>query len=164
MPSAPTSTTCSASWVTNAKLATVVDERLRGPPDSPLKQLFFERERAYDLPAADERIVTRLLTEATEPELAADVEAGFPPLCLDHRHVQYAAGVEDVVTTFLTDREDRFTRTLRPADAQARIDERLDTGVEVDRAVWRDLFDASSEVLVPEFEGSKEGAGFALDG
>ena len=56
-----------------------------------------------------------------------------------------------------------LTRTFRPAEIRDRVETALDDGVAVEESVWRDVFDRSSEVLAPEFEGSYRGAGFNIN-
>jgi len=129
--------------------------------DNPLTQAFFTGGADTAFGTAGERLLNRLLHRAVEPGATDGVEPGFILVCLDPDHPRHTGGLRRVVDQFV--RDERFTRTFSPTEIQARVETLLQDGVTVDEAVWRDVFDRSSEVLAPEFEGSYRGAGFNIN-
>lgn len=143
--------------------ATVVEALDAGPTDhidGLLTHAFFDGEGAERSPTAEGRLLTRLLEDATTPagERGA-VPSGFVTICLDPTHPSQPRCVERSFEGAL----DRMSTVFRPDATRQRADRLLHEGVEVDEAVWRDVFEYSSRVLAPEFEGSYRGAGFEIN-
>lgn len=132
---------------------------------SPLTQVFFDGSEDVAESTADTQLLARLLRRATAPTEGrrADVDPGFITLCVEPTHPQYSAGVRSVFDRFLENHETAFTTVFHPQHVQDRTETLLQDGIEIDREVWRDIFECSSEILAPPFEGSHRGAGFSLD-
>lgn len=145
------------------KLVGVIDEGLHARHDSPLAQAVFDTPAADAYRVAEHRMLNRLIDGAVRPAVAGhpDPDPGFIIACLQPRYPSYA-GLEQVVDTMLAD-TDRFDTVFEPEQIQNRTDRLLHNGVEVEDAVWRDVFELSSEVLAPAFEGSHSGAGFDIN-
>jgi hypothetical protein len=145
-----------------ARLLAAVDAGL-DHGDGPLTQAVFTRTGDHRHPTADERLVGRLLERSTEPAASRPDETGFVTLCIDPGHPRYPDRLEVLVERFVDESASRFTSVYRPAAVQERAETLLREGVEVDREVWRDVFDCSSGILAPPFEGSHQGAGFDIN-
>jgi LDH2 family malate/lactate/ureidoglycolate dehydrogenase len=129
-------------------------------PDGLLTHAVFDDEGDTRAETADERLVTRLLDDATTPaDGRSDVPAGFVTVCLDPTHPAQPRRVERL----FRERVDAATTVFDPERIGERADRLLRDGIEIDEAVWRDLFEYSSGVLAPEFEGSYRGAGFEIN-
>ena len=111
-------------------------------------------------PTAAERLVNRLLDDAAAPvEGRPDVPAGFVTVCFDPTHPAQPRRTERAFREGI----DASTDVFRPEQVDTRADRLLREGVDVERAVWDDIFEYSSDVLAPEFEGSYRGAGFEIN-
>ena len=140
----------------------VVDAGLDHRRHNPLAQAFFDGEAGEEAYAtADARLADRLLCRSVEPAGRAADEPGFVVLCLDPSHPFHSSEIWQVAERFVTG-DDRL-EVYRPEALQERVGELVENGVEVDRAVWRDVFEFSKGVLAPPFEGSEQGAGFGLN-
>ena len=129
--------------------------------DNPLTQISFTGESDTEYGTADERMLHRLLCRSIEP--GGDVGAGFAIVCLDADHPRHAGGLRRVFDQFVETRATAFTRRFPPAEIRERAERLSQEGVAVAEDIWRDVFDRSSEVLAPEFEGSYRGAGFDIN-
>jgi LDH2 family malate/lactate/ureidoglycolate dehydrogenase len=129
--------------------------------DNPLTQAFFIGDADTAFGTAGERMLNRLLHRAVESGGTDGVGPGFILVCLNPDHPRHTGGLRRVVDQFV--RDERFTRTFPPTEIRARVETLLQEGVTVEDAVWRGIFDRSSEVLAPEFEGSYRGAGFNIN-
>lgn len=156
------------------RLLEVLRAGCHGRRDTPLTQAFFADAGTTggEYPVADQRLLARLLRRATEPAGGAEGEGegepGFVTVCFDPRHPLRADGLARVVERFvdggrLDERAGAETTVFRPADVQARAERLLREGVDVEEAVWRDVFEFSSGILAPPFEGSHRGAGFDIN-
>jgi len=148
----------------HAALSAVVRAGAHSRRDNPLTQAFFTAGPDTEYGAAGERLLDRLLRRSVTPAGPdTDVPSGFALVCLDPDHARHSGDLRRVVDRFVDDRGDRLTRTFRPGEIRERAGDALSEGVAVEEAVWRDLFERSSEVLAPEFEGSYRGAGFNIN-
>lgn len=152
--------------VSYRKFVDVVQSGLNRYDENPLTQAFFERptdHRQYS--AADERMLERLLEQGMEPveTSSPDVDPGYALVCLDPRHPRTSERLQQVAERYYEANADDFTETFPPEQIEQRSKRLLNDGVEVDRDVWRDIFEFSSEILAPQFEGSEKGAGFGLN-
>jgi LDH2 family malate/lactate/ureidoglycolate dehydrogenase len=148
----------------HAELSAVISWGAYDRRDNPLTQAFFTGAPETEYGTAGERLLDRLLQQSTAPSGGeADVDPGFTVLCLDPDHSRHSGDLRRVVDRFVDERAAALTRTFRPAEISDRAGAALENGVVVEEAVWRDIFDRSSEVLAPEFEGSYRGAGFNIN-
>jgi hypothetical protein len=111
----------------------------------------------------DAQLLHRLARRSTEPVPDAEVRSGFVVACVDPHHPRYSADVMRVVDRTIRDDEGRFERRFRPEATQEQVTRLIHEGVEVERELWRDIFEFSNGVLAPPFEGSEKGAGFDLN-
>jgi|AntRauTorcE11898_2_1112593.scaffolds.fasta_scaffold00414_9 LDH2 family malate/lactate/ureidoglycolate dehydrogenase len=151
--------------VSYERLLDVIDTGVHGRRQTPLTQAMFvnpaEDERHS---TADARLLDRLIRQATEPTGDGRVDQpGLFVVCIDPSHPAQSGEVGNVVEGFVRDREAAFTEVFDPDTITDRIDTLLHNGVEVEREVWRDIFEFSNGILAPPFEGSEEGAGFGLN-
>lgn len=146
----------------HAALSAVIREGVYDRRDNPLTQAFFTADRETEYGTAGERLLNRLLRRSVVPS-GSDVESGFTLVCLDPDHSRHSGDLRRVVDRFVDDRQEQLTRTFRPAEIRDRAGTALREGVAVEESIWRDIFDRSSEVLAPEFEGSYRGAGFNIN-
>ncbi|MFB6184500.1 MAG: Ldh family oxidoreductase [Haloarculaceae archaeon] len=146
-------------------LLDVFDAGLHRRRDDPLAQAVFRRDEADQYPTAQKRLLNRLLQRATEPDEdpRIDVPPGFVTLCVDPTTPPYADGVRQLVERFVDDHEEAFTHVYRPREIHDHAETLLHEGVDVEEDRWRDVFEYSSRVLAPEFEGSYRGAGFNIN-
>lgn len=151
--------------VSYAKVVDVISAGLCKQPNEPLLQAIFKRDERHKQPTADERLVQRLLEQSIEPAARSvpGDDGGFVTLGIDPRHPHHPVSAQHIVERFLDENEDAFTYVFDPDEIHERVGTLLEEGVPVDEGVWRDVFDESSEVLAPEFEGSLEGAGFDIN-
>lgn len=147
----------------HAAVRDVIRAGAYGRRDNPLTQAFFTGESGTAYGTAGSRLVDRLLGRSVESDPSgADLDPGYVLVCVDPDHPRHSGGLRPVVDRFVADASGA-TRVFRPAEIHGRVDQVLENGVEVPEAVWRDVFDRSSEVLAPEFEGSYRGAGFDIN-
>ena len=148
----------------HAALSAVVRSEALDRRDNPLTQASFTGESETEYGTAGERMLNRLLDRSVAP---SDGDSGVQPefilVCIDPDHPRHSGDLRRVVDRFVTDYEADLTRTFRPAEISDRAGTALNEGIEVDEAVWQEVFDRSSEVLAPEFEGSYRGAGFNIN-
>lgn len=148
----------------HAALSAVIRAGVYGRRDNPLTQASFTGESGTEYGTAGERMLNRLLDRSVAPtDGDSDVQPGFVLVCVDPDHPRHSGDLRRVVDRFVDAREAEFTRTFPPAEIRDRAGTALREGVEVEEAVWRDVFERSSEVLAPEFEGSYRGAGFNIN-
>jgi hypothetical protein len=144
----------------HASVLAAADADLDDHPDGLLTHAVFDEEVDTRGETADGRLVTRLLDDATTPaDGRPDVPAGFVTICLDPTHPAQPRCVERPFREGV----DAATTVFDPERVGERADRLLRDGVDVDEAVWQDLFEYSSDVLAPEFEGSYRGAGFEIN-
>lgn len=151
--------------VSYERILDVIDAGLYGRRQAPLTQALFvdpvEDERHS---TADARLLDRLVQQSTEPADSARVEQpGLVVVCIDPSHPAQSDEVGNVVEEFVSGREAAFTEIFDPDTVTDRIGTLLQGGVEVEREVWRDIFEFSKGILAPPFEGSEEGAGISLN-
>jgi LDH2 family malate/lactate/ureidoglycolate dehydrogenase len=144
--------------------ATILDAIDDGPTDHSIDLLthaLFDGDGGDDAAAtADGRLVNRLLDDATTPvEGRPDVPAGFVTICFDPTHPTQPRRAERA----FREGTDASTDVFRPEQIGTRADRLLREGVDIERSVWEDIFEYSSDVLAPEFEGSYRGAGFEIN-
>lgn len=150
--------------------ADLTDFLSRGHDDAgtgPLVRALCKAPAEDHLPA-EQDLLERLLAGAIEPHEPQDRSdggdpVGFVTVCVDPTHPRYTGGCRGVVEAVLADPPREFTRRFDPDDVRDRIETLLENGIDVERSVWRDVFDYSSGVLAPEFEGSYQGAGFDIN-
>ncbi|WP_049935616.1 hypothetical protein [Haloplanus natans] len=140
--------------------ATILDAIDEGPTDHSTDLLIhalFDGDGDDDgAGTADGRFVTRLLDDATTPvEGRPDVPAGFVTICFDPTHPTRPRRAERTFREGID--------VFRPEEVGTRADRLLREGVDIERSVWEDIFEYSSDVLAPEFEGSYRGAGFEIN-
>lgn len=140
-----------------------IESGIADRPDGLLTHALFDGDVGERTATADERLVTGLLEDATTPaDERPDAAPGFVTVCVDPTQPSQPRRVERVVEGAL-EGADAFTDVFRPAEVGRRAETLLHEGVDVDEAVWRDVFEYSSGVLAPEFEGSYRGAGFEIN-
>ncbi len=113
---------------------------------------------------ADARLLDRLVQQSMEP--ADDVridQPGLAVVCIDPSHPAQSDEVGNVVDEFVSGQEGAPTEVFDPETVTDRTSTLLQGGVEVERGMWRDIFEFSNGILAPPFEGSEEGAGFSLN-
>jgi len=148
----------------HARLADRVAAGVDGRVDAPLARAFFggeEHDERYG--AADARLWRRLLEGALEPATDADLDPGLALVCVDPDHPSHSDDLRRVTGQFLRGRSGALTRTFEPSTVGERVETLFEEGVPVERATWRDVFEFSTGVLAPPFEGSEMGAGFDLN-
>jgi hypothetical protein len=142
---------------------TILDAVDDGPTDHStdlLTHALFDGDGDERAVTAGGRLLNRLLDDATTPvEGRADVPAGFVTVCVDPSHPTQPRRAERAFREGI----DASTDVFRPEQVGMRADRLLRDGVDVERAVWNDIFEYSSDVLAPEFEGSYRGAGFEIN-
>lgn len=144
----------------HASVLEAADADIDDYPDGLLTHAVFDDEVETRAETADGRLVTRLLDDATRPSGGhPDVPAGFVTICLDPTHPSQPRRVERLFREGL----DAATTVFDPERIGERADRLLRDGVDIDEAVWRDLFEYGSDILAPEFEGSYRGAGFEIN-
>jgi hypothetical protein len=149
--------------VAYATVLEALESGLADHRDGLLTHAFFDGDVTDRAATADERLLTELLDGATTPaDGRPNAPPGFVTVCLDPTHPSQPRRAERVVSRALAE-SGAFTDVFRPADVEERAERLLHEGVEVDEAVWRDVFEYSSGVLAPEFEGSYRGAGFEIN-
>jgi len=141
----------------------VVEAGLHRQRDNPLFQAFFSESVADQHTTANKRLLHRLLRGAVDPARAGDAGPGFVTICIDPTHPQYTSGVQHLLAEFVEERAAEFTTVYRPDKFAERATAQLCEGVDVDGEVWEDIFEVSSGILAPPFEGSHQGAGFDIN-
>lgn len=140
----------------------------------PLLQSFLDREEENRYANAETRLLARLLRRSMEAADAAtgaaqsaasteSTESGYLMVCIDPLHPRYPNEVQGIVEQFIEEDDAQFTTVFEPDAVGERIGEMVHEGVEIDESVWQEIFDYSSGVLAPPFEGSREDAGFDLN-
>jgi len=148
----------------HAALSAVIRRGVCDRQDNPLTQAFFTGAPESEYATAGERLLNRLLGQSVTPsDPESHLDSGFVLLCLDPDHARHSGDLRCVVDRFVDERGAELTRTFRPSEVSDRVGTALAEGVAVEEAVWQDVFDRSSEVLAPEFEGSYRGAGFEIN-
>lgn len=148
----------------HAALASVARAGAHDRRDNPLTQAFFTGGSETEYGTAGERLLDRLLRHSIVPSGPdSRVDHGFTLVCLDPDHSRHSGDLRRVVDRFVDGQQTALTRTFQPAAIRDRAETALDEGIAVEESVWRDVFDRSSEVLAPEFEGSYRGAGFNIN-
>ena len=148
----------------HAALASVARAGAHDRRDNPLTQAFFTGGSETEYGTAGERLLDRLLRHSIVPSGPdSRVDPGFTLVCLDPDHSRHSGDLRRVVDRFVDGQQTALTRTFQPAAIRDRAETALDEGIAVEESVWRDVFDRSSEVLAPEFEGSYRGAGFNIN-
>jgi hypothetical protein len=150
--------------VTQTEITKIVDAGLHQRRQSPLVQSLLTTSVDEQL-AAEEHLLTMLLRSSLEASARSELdgESGFVTICIDPDHPRYAGGAQNTVEEFLDRREAEFTETFHPSSVGPRVEKLLNDGVEIEEPVWRDIFEYSSDILAPEFEGSYQGAGFDIN-
>lgn len=148
-----------------AEIRDVIERDLHQYRNYPLLQAFFDREERNRYSNAEVRLLDRLLRRSMEPTDgdAEAVAAGYLMICIDPLQPRYPNEVQGIVEEFVAEEAEEFTTVFEPEAVGEQIGEMVEAGVEVDEAVWREIFDYSSGVLAPPFEGSREDAGFDLN-
>jgi LDH2 family malate/lactate/ureidoglycolate dehydrogenase len=147
------------------KVMDAIERGLHQYRNYPLMQAFFDREEENRYSNAETRLLDRLMRRSMEPSdrpLPTD-ESGFLIVCIDPLHPRYPNEVKGIVEQFIADEADEFTTVFRPEDVQERVGKMVNEGVEIEREIWDDIFEYSSGVLAPPFEGSRDDAGFGLE-
>jgi LDH2 family malate/lactate/ureidoglycolate dehydrogenase len=154
-----------APSVSYVELLNVIKADLHHQYHSPLTQAFFRGSEDTHRSVVDERLVDRLLNRAMKPaqDRRSEADPGFLTICIEPTHPRRSVGIQPLVDRFLDDREATFTTVFHPQRIRDRTETLLHEGIEIDRDVWRDIFEFSSGVLAPPFEGSHKGAGFGLN-
>lgn len=141
-----------------------VDTGRQAAREAPLFRAFFDEPRAAEpFGTVDAKLLYRLVCRSVEPKPDPETDPGFIIACTDPRHPRYSGAVGQVVDRTLRADERVFDRRFPPEESQDRVGRLVDEGVEVERDVWRDIFEFSNGVLAPPFEGSEKGAGFDLN-
>ncbi|WP_311172061.1 hypothetical protein [Halobellus ordinarius] len=150
--------------VTQTEITKIVDAGLHQRRQSPLVQSLLTTAVDEQL-AAEEHLLTMLLRSSLEASSRSELddESGFVTICIDPDHPRYAGGAQNTAEEFLETRETEFTETFHPSTVGPRVEKLLNDGVEIEEPVWRDIFEYSSDILAPEFEGSYRGAGFDIN-
>ena len=135
--------------------------------DAPLAQVAFgRRDDSGRFGPTDARTLDRLFAGSIESiGTPATQSPGIIVVCVDPYHPRHADAVGGVLKRFIEDRAGGgdIDTVFDPETIRDRIRRLVEEGVEIDRSVWRDIFDASTGILAPPFEGSEKGAGFALN-
>lgn len=132
--------------------------------EAPLFRAFFDEARTTEpFGTVDAKLLYRLVCRSVEPNPDIETGPGFIVACIDPRHPRYSGEVGQVVDRTLREGNRQFDRQFPPDESQDRVGRLVDEGVEVERDVWRDIFEFSNGVLAPPFEGSQKGAGFDLN-
>jgi LDH2 family malate/lactate/ureidoglycolate dehydrogenase len=155
--------TLDAPAVSHQKIADIVRSGLHDAADSPLIQAFFERGGDDEYATAEACMFHRLLEQSTEEESNATVGPSFVLVCLDPRHPGQPDDLQRVLRRFVDRRSEAFTDVYAPAEMEEQVETLIHDGVVVDDEVWRDIFEYSSGILAPPFEGSRQDAGFGLN-
>jgi len=145
-----------------ARLVDFVSSTHSGAGHSSLVRALCKGSTGDRLPA-EKHVIARLLEGAVTPVEPEHEVTGLVTICVDPTHQRYAGGCRGVVESFVEGTDRGFTRRFRPEDIRNRVETLLENGIEVEASVWRDVFDYSSGVLAPEFEGSYRGAGFDIN-
>jgi len=150
------------------QLVGAIGTDLEWDKDAPLAQIAFSRrDDSGRFGPTDARTLDRLLAGSVEPGEASVTprSPGITIVCIDPYHPRHADSVRGGLTQFVRNRADGggIDTVFDPETIHDRIGRLVDDGVEIDRNVWRDIFDASTGILAPPFEGSEKGAGFALN-
>ncbi|MFB6167920.1 MAG: hypothetical protein ABEJ43_03640 [Haloferacaceae archaeon] len=147
-----------------ATLAAILDAGLHERQHGPLTQAVFTAADRTEYPAADRRLVNRLLDQALEPAAPdPDPDPGAIVVCFDPDRPAPTRAVREPIERAITERTDAFTEVYRPAAVADRAETLLQNGIEIEEDVWRPLFEQSSGILAPPFEGSHQGAGFEIN-
>ncbi|WP_135303727.1 hypothetical protein [Haloarcula amylovorans] len=147
------------------KILDAIERGLHQYRNYPLMQAFFDREEENRYSNAETRLLDRLLRRSMEPSARPlqTAESGFLTVCIDPLHPRYPNEVQGIVDQFVEDEAADFTTVFRPSDVQERVGKMVNEGVEIKREIWEEIFEYSSGVLAPPFEGSREDAGFDLE-
>ncbi|MFB6184647.1 MAG: hypothetical protein ABEI96_08850 [Haloarculaceae archaeon] len=150
---------------THVALLEAIDEGIHRRRHGPLIQAVFRRSTETSYRTAMRRLLDRLLGGALDPPRrpSRDAEPGLLTVCIDPRHPTFESAGTETVHRLVDDDDHSLTRVYRPERMQDRIRTLLHDGVDVDETVWRDVFERSSRVLAPEFEGSHRGAGMDIN-
>jgi len=132
--------------------------------EAPLFRAFFdETPETEPFGTVDAQLLHRLASRSTEPRPGAESRPGFVVACIDPHHPRYSDEIRRVVDETIRTDEGRFERTFPPEAIREQVGRLVREGVEVERTVWRDVFEFSNGILAPPFEGSEKGAGFDLN-
>lgn len=157
-------TTLSAPSKAYAAVEHAVSTGRQAAREAPLFRAFFDEPRATEpFGTVDAKLLYRLACRSVEPEPNAETGPGFIVACIDPRHPRYSGEVGQVVDRTLREEARLFDRRFPPEESQDRVCRLVDEGVEIERDVWRDIFEFSNGILAPPFEGSEKGAGFDLN-
>jgi len=159
-------TTLDAPSTAVAAVTDVVEAGLLQRRHDPVTQAFFTEDEGVQVqdPVAEQRLLRRMLRRAHDPAPArSDVGPVFVLLCFDPQHQHTPEGATQVMESFLDDQQADVGTVYDPVAISERARTLLHEGVEVEDAVWADIFDYSSRILAPEFEGSYRGAGFNIN-
>lgn len=157
-------TTLDAPSVSYDEILNLVDSDAYRYSNYPMMQVFFDRDEENRYSTAETRLLSRLLRRSIVPaaESRFATESGYVVICVDPRYPRYPDEVQHIVERFIADHDTDLTAVFDPDEISERTGRLTREGVEVDDAVWRDVFDFSSGVLAPPFEGSEADAGFEL--
>ncbi|MFB6250763.1 MAG: hypothetical protein ABEI27_03585 [Halobellus sp.] len=149
---------------TQTEITNIIDAGLEERRQSPLVQSLLTRAVDEQL-AAEEHLLTTLLRSSLEPSEWAELDgdSGFITICIDPNHPRYAGGAQNTVEEFVESREAEFTETFHPSGVGPRVERLLNNGVQIEESAFQDIFEYSSEILAPEFEGSYQGAGSGIN-
>lgn len=132
--------------------------------EAPLfRSVFDEPPTAEPYGTVDAKLLYQLIRRSVEPKPGTETDPGFIVVCIDPRHPRYSDEVRQVADQTIRKREPLFDRRFPPEESRDRVSRLVDEGVEVERDVWRDIFEFSNGILAPSFEGSEKGAGFDLN-
>jgi len=153
----------SAPSVTFARLRELIDSGVDGRHHNPLSQAFFVDDGIEDrYESADSRLLDRMLRQALEPAGTEKSETGYVVVCHDPSHPFHSREIWQVTEQFIRGSDERLD-VFDPERMGTRIERLVREGVDVEEAVWRDIFEFSKGMLAPPFEGSEKGAGFGLN-
>ncbi|MEA5388034.1 hypothetical protein VB779_14010 [Haloarculaceae archaeon H-GB11] len=142
------------------ELAAAAESGAHQSANAPLTQVFFDGPEDSDHAVDDERLLARLLGRATEPSQRSHQSApGYVLVCLDPTHPRHSCDLRQVVEQYIDEHAADFSTVFEPDAIADRLETLMETGVEVERNVWEDVYEYNTGVLTPSFEGSERGAG-----
>lgn len=157
-------TTLNAPSKAYAAVAHTVRTERQQAHEAPLFRACFDDDsETKPFSTVDAQLLHRLVCRSIEPKPDAEASSGFVVACIDPHHPRYSNDVGRVIEQMIRDDDGRFERRFPPEAIQEQVERFIHEGVEVEREVWRDIFEFSNGILAPPFEGSEKGAGFDLN-